>query len=186
MNQSRKVTIIAVLAIVFSLVSLGVSYSSLNTVNIENGVATVQEKYSEIKLEGLKNIEVSDKALYLVEPEVNNNKVNFGVSLSEQDSNCKYTFNVLNTGNIASMVKEIKINGIDEYKDNLEVIVDGINVGDIVNTKSDPILVNVTIKYSNPVTISTGGYYDEFWNYQETFEVQGIDLNNVELEIVFE
>ena len=47
MNQSKKITIIAVLAILFSLVSLGVSYSSLNTTNIENGVATIQEKYSE-------------------------------------------------------------------------------------------------------------------------------------------
>ncbi|MGN1337762.1 MAG: hypothetical protein ACI4WW_04730 [Candidatus Coprovivens sp.] len=186
MNQSKKITIIAVLAILFSLVSLGVSYSSLNTTNIENGVATIQEKYSEVKIEGLKNIESSDKALFLLEPEVNSNKINFGVSLSEQNSNCKYSFNVINSGNIASMVKEIKINGLENYKDNVEVIVEGINVGDVINTRVDPIMVNVSVIYNNPITVGTGGYYDEYWNYQETFEVQSIDIENLELEIIFE
>ena len=113
-------------------------------------------------------------------------KINFGVSLSEQNSNCKYSFNVINSGNIASMVKEIKINGLENYKDNVEVIVEGINVGDVINTRVDPIMVNVSVIYNNPITVSTGGYYDEFWNYQETFEVQSIDIENLELEIIFE
>lgn len=186
MSQNRKVSIIILLAVAFSFTSLGISYGALNTINSEDGVATVQEKYTDVKLEGLKNIEVNDKAKFNLEPEIDATKLTFGISLSDKNAYGSCSFNVVNKGNIAAMVKEINIKGLEEYSDYITYNIDGIKVGDIIEAKTDPIMVNVSVNYNVPKLTVINGFYNEIGIYEEETVTDTIDLENVELEIIFE
>lgn len=186
MSQNRRVKIIIVLALLFSSLSLGISYGSLNIINKENGVATVLDKHFDVQLEGLKNIKVTEKSMFSVEPEIKSNKLDFGISLTDKDEVGKCSFNIVNKGNIAAIVKEIRIKGLDDYKNNVVYNVEGIKIGDVVNVKSDPIMVNVSVKYIDPIVVENGGYYNEYGAYEKVYETKAINLDNVELEIIFE
>ena len=175
MNQSKKISIIALVAIMASTFSLFVSYASLtSTLEINNGKAIVTEEVEEkidVKIANLYKESVSvDGDSFREGLLYSNNKMTFGVSLSQVGSSAEYYFDIRNDGNKDATVAEIKVSGLEKYLDYVTLTMEGLEVGDIINASSQIKNIKVLLTYNNQY-------------YEENIPV-GLVLDNVNVEIV--
>lgn len=132
MSQSKKVSIIALIAIMISSFSLFLSYASLSTTLDLNGRATVVEvsEKADVKIMSVSEGKISNSLDSFVNaPTFSDNKLYFGVSLSEVGSIGEFSFEVKNSGNKEAIVKEIKVTGLDNFTDFVNVNIEGLSVG---------------------------------------------------------
>ena len=178
MNQTKKISIVAILALMVSTMSLLVSYSSLSATLDINGVAKmVEEKEEEIfkiNIVNINDVKTSlDTAVFTKQPILSENGISLGVTLNQVNSYGMLKFDIVNQGNVEGKVTGIKITGIEGYEGYIKASLSGIKVGDVIKVSENPTSVNVTIAYAN--LYSLDGINPEI-----------INLNDIKIELEIE
>ena len=173
MTVIKKCRVIAVLAFLIAIASLGISYASLNTTKSIVGIATVQEKKTSLKIDNYTKSQIDEKVNSIVgSPTVNDNIIKFDCSLNNIGEYCAVDFEVINDGsNTAKVVNvEILLPGAEDKPISYEI--KGINVGDVLKAEE---VKNVSF------VLTYNDYPREEWE-----EINVINLENIQIKIDYE
>lgn len=150
-HDTRKITILALFAVVFSSVSLFVSYSSLDIKMNGNGVAQQVVNETNFHIDKVYGKEFFVEEDYFTKEPVilDNYTIDFGVNLNQVNSFANFYFDLSNTGTKDCIIKNIIIEGIEEYNNLVKVEIDGIQIGSYIPGNSNVNNVKVSVKYVN-------------------------------------
>ncbi len=173
-NTKNRLKIITILAFLVAVLSIGVGYSSYNTTIEVSGKAIAVETMGDLKIDNINNPTTTiDTILYKEQPVIEDNKIVFSITSFSPGNSVSFNFDLTNNGIIPIKISDIRIEGIDEYKDNFEYSITNINIGDIINRETN-LLNNVfTMTYKEAVR-------DEYNN------PLNLNLDNVTLVIEYE
>lgn len=148
MSQSKKVTILAIVAVIISIFSLIISFISLNMVDARSGLAVLKADSFVVTLDSVKDFYITeDNTFWIKEPSLNNGEVNFGISLHEVNSKGQFSFIIANKSDVNAKLNDIIIEGLDNYKDYIDYSITGLSVGDEIEaTKLYPCKFVITYK----------------------------------------
>ncbi len=173
MKQNKKCTLFSVIGIFVAFVSLVTSLSAMGTSMAGNGVAMENKGVYDIKIDNVSEIFSDEEIEVIKSPESKENMISYGVKLKNIDSTTQVQFDIENKGNVNAKVKNVKINGIENYKDNVDVKVLGLNVGDVIDAEIKNLGVKVITQYKNPVIDENGMF-------------SSVILDNINVEIEFD
>lgn len=174
MSHAKKIRLFIILGIIVGIMSLGSSLMVLSVSYSSSGTAEVENKVFLIELDKITNLYTDDETVKVLKnPKLKDNNFEYGVELQNVGSSTQFQFDIINKGDIAGKVSEIDIQGYNDYKDYIEIKVDGIEVGDIIEPGKVLKKINVYTSYKNP-------YYDENGN------LKVISLNQIQVKIGFE
>lgn len=178
MNQGKKISFIALFAIMISSFSLMVSYGVVTSVidNNEN-IATISDKNDPkplLRVNEIKEITLTnDTDKFTMQPAMVNNKVKFGLNFNNAFAAATFNVDLLNEGTASSTISEIKISGLEELEKNVKVEVIGVKVGDIIAPGAS----------LNNIIISTE-YFESKIN-EDTYNTL-IEIPNIQVEFIYE
>lgn len=167
----KKVT---VLAIFFAVFSLTFSVVAFNQSSSSQGVGVSNREVWNVHVDNLSTI-ASDtmNVVVLNEPELMDNKIVYGINLNRVSGYGQFIFNIFNEGTVDAKVKNIKVTGIDDYKDYIDVSFKNLNIGDVIG--KGKLLSNIKV-----ITTYKNGLYND------DMSVKNIELNDIGIEIEFE
>lgn len=153
MEQSRKVQIVAILALMIATMSLLVGFSSLSAQLDIGGTATVKSAEWDVHFGEITNITSSNEAYasFTTPPALvddNTTAIEFAALMSQPGQSISFDVDVVNDGTIDAKVSEIALTGISGYEKYITWNVTGIKKDDVVaagDTISD---VKVTLSYN--------------------------------------
>lgn len=170
--RGRKGTLITTLAIMIALVSVVSCFGVLGVTNSVQGISIQEKKQWKVSLSDLSKIAMDQGAIEVLrEPTLDKYRINYGLKLINV-GNAQFEFTIKNEGNIDTVVKNITINGIDEYKDYMSISFTEIKVGDVIKENS-MVQVKVLTEYKNQLI-------------DQNMIPQLINLENIEIDIDLE
>lgn len=178
MNQGKKISFVALFAIMISSFSLMVSYGVITSV-IDNNEETTTVNNSNFTKPKLIINETRDISLtnetdkFTMQPAIVNNKVKFGVSFDDAYSTASFYLDLINEGNEKATISEIKISGLEGLENNVKVEIIGAKIGDIISAGESLNNISVSVEYFES-RIS-----------EETYTTL-VDLPNLEIEFIYE
>lgn len=173
MKGTRKGTVLTVLAVMISIISLVTCFNVLGISNAYQGNSVQEKKVWKINIDSLSDLAMDQGAVeVLKEPTFNKFKINYGVKLIKPNSNAQFEFIIKNDGNIDAKVRDIKITGIEKYKQFVDISFVNLAVGDVIKQQSI-MSVKVILNYHTQL-------FDNELNPQE------ILLNNINVDINLE
>ena len=138
-NRINKKIFISI-AIIFSIASISIGYSALNTtLNISGEVAA--RVPSDIRITNLKTVRLSDGAYNTYNPSFSKDTTTISTTLPEEISVAEYVITITNYSNKNYVLKEI--NTLNQSNEIISCFIQGISEGDIINANSE---VTFTIK----------------------------------------
>ena len=162
--MNKKISFIALFAIMISSLSLMVSYSVVTSV-IDNNEETTTVNDSNFGKSLLKVTEIRDIILinetdkFTMQPTIVNNKVRFGLSFEDAYSTASFHLDLINEGNEKATISDIKISGLEGLENNVRIEVIGAKIGDIIAGGESLNNIYVSIDYFesriNEVTYTT-------------------------------
>lgn len=171
--RGRKSTLITTLAVICSVISLVSCFGVLGISNSIQGVSIEEKENWNVIIDEVTDIVMDEGSIEVIkEPSFNNYKVSYGIRLNKAESVAQFAFTIKNEGNVDAMVKNIKISGIDSYKDNLSISLSEIKVGD-------------TIKAGTMIQVKVISNYLKQVNDEQLIP-QIITLDNIEIDIDLE
>lgn len=174
MKHMKKVTSIIGITVIVSLFSLSLSFGALSKSNALTGVSVENRAVWKANIEKASTIAVDDNnVIVLKEPEISGNLIKYSIVLNRVTNYGQFQFNIKNDGNINARVKNIKIDGIDDYKQYVDVSLVNLKVGDVI--KEGTLLNNIKV-----ITVYKKQAYDENMMPKE------IKLDNINIKIEFE
>ena len=120
MERNRKNTIIIIIALVISVVGLGIAFAAFSTTLTINGSASVEASKWEVVFEGttstttLANPTITGSASVITAPTIKNSATeisNYSVSLATPGDSVTYNFKIHNKGDYAADVSTLTIAG---------------------------------------------------------------------------
>lgn len=174
MSQTKKISLFIVLGLIVGIMSLGSSLAALRISYSSSEVAKIKEDSFIIELISPTRIYMDeDTGSVIKNPIITSNEIGYGLELKKINSGAQFQFDISNKGDLPGRVVNINIYGIEEYKDYIDINIEGINVGDVV--ESDKVIkkVNVRTTYFNPL-------------YDESGLIKTIKLEDLKIEIEFE
>lgn len=173
MKGTKKGTVLTVLAVMISIISLVTCFNVLGISNAYQGTSIQEKKVWNIKIDTLSELAMDQGAIEVInKPTFNKFKINYGVKLIKSNSNAQLEFVIKNDGNIDAKVKDIKITGIEKYKQFVDISFVNIAVGDVIKQQSI-VSVKVILSYHTQL-------FDSELNPQE------ILLNDIDIDIDLE
>lgn len=167
--RGKKSTLITTLAVIISVLSLVSAFGVLGITNSVQGVSIEEKKIWKIEINDLSKLAMDEGAIEVIkEPSCNKFKLSYGLKLINV-GNSQFEFTIKNDGNIDAIVNNIKINGIDEYKDYLNITINELKIGDVIKGNSF-IQVKVITEYKKQLI-------------DENMIPQLINLDNIEIDI---
>lgn len=173
MDSKRKIKVITILSVFVAILSLGIGYSSMVTNEKESGVSTRIENIYDIKLDNINEAIASKEEIeYSVKPVIVGNEIDFSLKNFIYDNSISFKFDIINNGNVDVEIKNIELEGIEAYANNLEYSMSNIQVGDIIKGNANIKDNTFVLKYKDPI-------YDKYNN------LINIDLDKLVLKIEF-
>lgn len=173
--RGRKGTLITTLAIIITMVSVVSCFGVLGVTNSVQGISIQENKQWKVTFSDLSKIAMDQGAIeVLKEPNVDKYKINYGLKLINV-GNAQFEFTIKNEGNVDTVVKDIKINGIDEYKNYLSINFTELKVGDVIKANS---IVQVKVMTEYKVQLIDDNMIPQLINL-ENIEID-IDLEKIE------
>ncbi len=168
--RGKKSTLITTLAVIITVVSLVSCFGVLGISNSVQGVSIQEKKVWDVAIDNLSNLAMDEGAIEVIkEPTLDKIKLSYGLKLNSAPSVAQFEFTLRNKGNIDGIVSEIKITGLEQYANYLDVSLNGIKVGD-------------TIKQGTFVEVKVlTNYKQQLVN--EELVPQIINLDNIEIDI---
>lgn len=156
MKERKRIRTYQILGVIIALSSLILSIGTLTTTYAYTGMATIsKEKYNvEIKdvtdpFSDGKNIKI------LKNPKIMNDKIIYGVLLSETNDYTKFQFTIENTGNVNAKINEINITGLEEFKDYIDIQILGLPENKII-AENTIAKIDVITTYKNALRNEEG------------------------------
>lgn len=168
--RGKKSTLITTLAVIITVVSLVSCFGVLGISNSVQGVSIQEKKVWDVAIDNLSNLAMDEGAIEVIkEPTLDKIKLSYALKLNSAPSVAQFKFTLRNKGNIDGIVSEIKITGLEQYTNYLDVSLNGIKVGD-------------TIKQGTFVEVKVlTNYKQQLVN--EELVPQIINLDNIEIDI---
>lgn len=176
MDQSKKIQIVAILALMIATMSLLVGFSSLNAqLEIGNAVNVKNNEWN-VHFGKITNIGSSNEAYarFTSLPSVseeNELAVSFAALMSQPGNDISFNIEVINEGNIDAKVSDIDLSGISGYERYITWSITGITVGDVIAAEDIVDDVKITLSYNH--------VYDNVLLFEE------INLDDINAEIKF-
>ena len=173
MTIIKKCRLIAVIAFLIAVASLGISYASLNTTKTIVGIAVVQDKKTSLKIDNYKKNQIDEKINSIVgSPTTNNNVIKFDCNLKNIGDYCALDFEVINDGSYSAKVVNVEV--ILPEADNKPVSyeIKGINREDVLKVEEVK-NVNFVLTYNDYLR-------------EEFEEVQEINIENIQIKVEYE
>ena len=153
MEQSRKVQIVAILALMIATMSLLVGFSSLNAQLEIGGTANVKSAEWDVHFGEISGISSSNEvyAKFTTEPQLvegNSSAISFAALMSQPGHSISFNVDVVNEGTIDAKVSEIAVTGISGYEKYITWNVTGIQKDDVVAAGDTIKDVKVTLSYN--------------------------------------
>ena len=176
MEQSRKVQIVAILALMIATMSLLVGFSSLNAQLDIGGTAAVKSAEWDVHFGDISNITSSNEyyAKFTTQPALvdgNSSAISFAALMSQPGQSISFNVDVVNECTIDAKVTEIAVTGITGYEKYITWNVTGIEKDEVIaagDTISD---VKVTLSYN--------------FAEDDTLLNQDVSLNDLNVRISF-
>lgn len=171
-KRTRNLCILAVLIAVFAFAGGTVFITNSYSANMENNEAVAKEKW-DVSIDNLSNLATVDEDIQIVKNptyDESTGMIDFAIVFKQVNTSASFSFDIVNKGNVDGVVKSIQIEGIEDYKDNVLINIDGLKVEDKVKAGQKIENVFVTVKYNK-------NYFNE-----ET-EIDFVDLSNVKVFI---
>lgn len=142
-----KITILILVAFVLAIYSITSSYSAL--IGGEDGIALVKEESYQVDLILNNNITSSEIISFSGEPEIVDNEINFSIGLDEVGSFGQIYFDIDNKGDYDAILRDIEIQGLNEYQDYVDISLLGIEKGEVIENGTLVKNVSIKITYNN-------------------------------------
>lgn len=173
MEQQKRIKTYQVLGIIIAISSLILSLGSLTTTYAYTGIATISKDVYNVELKNVTDIyEDGETISILKNPIIIQNEIQYGLSIGKVNEYTKFQFNIENVGNVDASIKEIIIDGYEDYKDYITVEIHGLPEDKIIKGNSIA-KIDVITTYKNPLL-------------DETEEVLPIALNELSINIILE
>lgn len=168
--RGKKSTLLTTLTIIVTIISLVSCFGVLGISNSVQGISIQKQDLWKVNIENLTDLAMDEGAIEVIKsPCFEKFRINYGIKLKSAPSIAQFEFIIKNDGNIDAIVSDIKVNGIEQYKNNIDVSFTDLNIGDVI--KHDTfILVKVVTSYNTQL-------YDDLLFPQE------INLDNIEIDI---
>lgn len=153
MEQSRKVQIVAILALMIATMSLLVGFSSLSAQLDIGGTAQVKSAEWDVHFGEISNVTSSNEAYakFTTPPALvdgNSSAISFAALMSQPGHSISFNVDIVNEGIIDAKVSELAVTGITGYEKYITWNISGIKEDDVIaagDTVSD---VKVTLSYN--------------------------------------
>lgn len=134
--RGKKSTIISTLAIIITVISVVSCVGVLGVTYSVQGISVQENKQWKVIISDVSKIAMDQGAIeVLKEPFVDKYKIKYGLKLNEI-GHSQFEFTIKNDGDIDAFVNDIKINGIDNYSDNVSISLLQLKIGDIIKANS--------------------------------------------------
>lgn len=153
MEQSRKIQVVAILALMIATMSLLVGFSTLNAQLDIKGTATVKKVEWKIEFSNVNSISSSNEAYasFTTPPAINqsnSNLINFAATMAQPGHNVSFKVDIVNSGDIDAKVSEVAVSGITGYEKYVSWTITGVKEGDVVGAGETIEDVTVTLSYT--------------------------------------
>ena len=162
MEQSRKIQIVAILALMIATMSLLVGFSSLNAQLEIAGTAAVKSAEWNVHFGEVSGVKSSNEAYAsfqtapAIDPD-NNTAGSFAALMAHPGHNVSFNVSVVNEGTIDAKVSDIALTGITGYEKYITWNVTGIKKDDVIAAGDtvDNITVTLSYNYASDNTLIT-------------------------------
>lgn len=153
MEQSRKVQIVAILALMIATMSLLVGFSTLSAQLDIGGTAQVKSAEWDVHFGEISNVTSSNEAYasFTKAPDLvegNTSAIAFAAILSQPGHSISFNVDVVNEGTIDAKVSELAVTGITGYEKYITWNISGIKEGDVIAAGDTVNDVKVTLSYN--------------------------------------
>lgn len=153
MEQSRKIQVVAILALMIATMSLLVGFSTLNAQLDIKGTATVKKVEWKIEFSNVNSISSSNEAYasFTTPPAINqsnSNLINFAATMAQPGHNVSFKVDIVNSGDIDAKVSEVDVSGITGYEKYVSWTITGVKEGDVIGAGETIEDVTVTLSYT--------------------------------------
>lgn len=151
-KQHKRITTYIVTGLIIAITSVCISLLTLNTSNAYTGTALETKEKYEISFDKLSDIyKDSDDITIIKNPTIINNSISYGLTFTKPNEFTKFQFEITNNGNTNAKIKSIEILNINEYQDNIDINIKGIEEGKIIEAGTKLDIIEVTTTYKNPL-----------------------------------
>lgn len=167
--RGKRSTFITTLAIITTIISLVSCFGVLGVTNSVQGISIQEKKEWKVIISDVSKLAMDQGAMEVIhEPSFDKYKVNYGLKFINV-GHSQFEFTIKNDGDIDAIVNDIKVNGIDNYQNNIEVTLTELKIGDVIKANS-MIQVKVLTDYNLQLI-------------DENMIPQLINLENIEIDI---
>lgn len=176
--MNKKVSFIALFAIMISSFSLMVSYGVITSVIDNNetqaNLSAEQLAKPKIKVNAIREVYLTNETdKFTMQPAIVNNKIKYGLSFNDAFAAATFYVDLINEGTENATISDIKITGIEGFEKNAKVEILGVKVGDIIPAGAS----------LNNIIVSTE-YFESLIN-EETYTTL-VELPNIQVEFLYE
>jgi hypothetical protein len=144
-------------------------FGVLGVTNSVQGISIQEKKEWKVIISDVSKLAMDQGAMEVIhEPSFDKYKVNYGLKFINV-GHSQFEFTIKNDGDIDAIVNDIKVNGIDNYQNNIEVTLTELKIGDVIKANS-MIQVKVLTDYNLQLI-------------DENMIPQLINLENIEIDI---
>ncbi len=167
--RGKKSTFITTLAIIITIISVVSCFGVLGVTNSVQGISIQEKKEWNVLLDEVSEIAMDEGTIeVLKQPILDKYKINYGLKFINI-GHSQFEFTIKNDGDIDAIVNDIKINGIDNYQNNISVSLTELKVGDVIKANS---IVQVKVMTDYKIQL-----------IDENMIPQLINLDNIEIDI---
>ncbi len=174
MKRVKKATMITGVAILVSVFSLALSFGFLGTSNASKGISVEEKEIWKVNVSDVSTIAVGNTNIIIdKEPFVNDNKITYGMKLSNVNDYGQFQFEIKNDGNVDAKVANINITGIEGLEQYIDINITNLEKGTVIEKGTLHSNIKVITTYKNQMI-------------DENMLSQSIDLKNISIEVEFE
>ena len=167
--RSKKSTFITTLAIIITIISVVSCFGVLGVTNSVQGISVQDKKEWKVAITDISKVAMDQGAIEVLrEPSFDKFKINYALKMINI-GHSQFEFTIKNDGNIDAIVNDIKINGIENYLNNVSVELTEIKKGDVIKANS---IVQVKVFTDYKLQL-----------LDEVMIPQLINLDNIEIDI---
>ncbi len=173
MKEIKKIKTYQTLGLIVAFLSLLISLTALTTTYSYTGMATIVKEKFDVSIKDVTDIFVDGKDIVVLKnPLINQDKISYGISLSNVNDFTQFQFVLENIGNTNARIKDINITGYENYQDNIDILIKGLPENKIIKSNSIN-KIDVITTYKNPLVNEEGN-------------IEAISLNDINISIVLE
>lgn len=173
MKHIKKVSMVTGIAILISFFSLSLSFGALGTSKALEGVSLENDEIWDVGIFDITTMALENNEIMIIkEPSIVDGSINYALSLNKVLDYAQFQFNIQNDGNLVARVKNVTISGLEGYEQYVDVTLNDLEVGDLIEADSFKTVTVVTT------------YKEQM--YDINMLPLGINLDNVNLIVELE